>query len=104
MTGARFLCLTEKELERIKDGGENKVLRRFRKKGRTQLRFPSSEISSKVEKFKQEIASELGSDFDSNYWGNIGTRECGEMGGELIRSMLAEAEKELHQKKGGFNE
>lgn len=57
-----------------------------------------------MDQFKYEMASELGinPEYKSGYWGNISSRECGAVGGHMVRRMIAEAEKSLIQQLGGF--
>lgn len=57
-----------------------------------------------MDQFKYEMASELGinPEYKSGYWGNISSRECGAVGGHMVRRMIAEAEKSLIQQQGGF--
>ncbi|MGE5509344.1 MAG: small, acid-soluble spore protein, alpha/beta type [Chitinophagales bacterium] len=50
-----------------------------------------------LDNFKYEIATELGinQDYKSGYWGNISSRECGAVGGHMVRRMIAAAEQSL---------
>jgi len=50
-----------------------------------------------MEQFKYEVASELGinPDYKTGYWGNISSRECGAVGGHMVRRMIAAAEQSL---------
>ncbi len=50
-----------------------------------------------LDQFKYEVASELGinNDYKSGYWGNISSRECGAVGGHMVRRMIAAAEQSL---------
>ncbi|HHT42159.1 MAG TPA: alpha/beta-type small acid-soluble spore protein [Firmicutes bacterium] len=62
------------------------------------------EAKQAMDQFKYEMASELGinPEYQSGYWGNISSRECGAVGGHMVRRMIAEAEKSLIQREGGF--
>ncbi|NMB39207.1 MAG: alpha/beta-type small acid-soluble spore protein [Firmicutes bacterium] len=57
-----------------------------------------------MDKFKYEVASELGinPEYKSGYWGNISSRECGAVGGHMVRRMIAAAEQSLINKQSGF--
>ena len=57
-----------------------------------------------MDRFKYEMASELGinPEYQSGYWGNISSRECGAVGGHMVRRMIAEAAQSLMQREGGF--
>ncbi len=50
-----------------------------------------------LEQFKYEVANELGinNEFQTGYWGNISSRECGAVGGHMVRRMIAAAEQSL---------
>ncbi|MCK9221435.1 MAG: alpha/beta-type small acid-soluble spore protein [Limnochordia bacterium] len=50
-----------------------------------------------LDQFKYEVASELGinPEYQSGYWGNISSRECGAVGGHMVRRMIAAAEQSL---------
>lgn len=50
-----------------------------------------------LNQFKYEVASELGinPEYKTGYWGNISSRECGAVGGHMVRRMIALAEQEL---------
>ncbi|HHT37769.1 MAG: small, acid-soluble spore protein, alpha/beta type [Candidatus Wallacebacter cryptica] len=62
------------------------------------------EAAQAMEKFKYEVASELGinPEYQSGYWGNISSRECGAVGGHMVRRMIAAAEQSLINQQGGF--
>lgn len=50
-----------------------------------------------LNQFKYEVAAELGinPEYKTGYWGNISSRECGAVGGHMVRRMIALAEGEL---------
>ena len=50
-----------------------------------------------LNQFKYEVANELGinPEYKTGYWGNISSRECGSVGGHMVRRMIALAEQEL---------
>lgn len=50
-----------------------------------------------LDNFKYEVATELGinPEYKSGYWGNISSRECGAVGGHMVRRMIAAAEQSL---------
>lgn len=57
-----------------------------------------------MDKFKYEVATELGinNEYQTGYWGNISSRECGAVGGHMVRRMIAAAEQSLIEQQGGF--
>ncbi len=76
------------------------MARRSRKKNRILV----PEATDAMNQFKYEMAAELGinPEYKSGYWGNISSRECGAVGGHMVRRMLAEAERSLNNQEGGF--
>ncbi|HHY09641.1 MAG TPA: alpha/beta-type small acid-soluble spore protein [Firmicutes bacterium] len=50
-----------------------------------------------MNQFKYEVANELGinPEYKSGYWGNIPSRECGAVGGHMVRRMVAAAQRSL---------
>ncbi len=59
-----------------------------------------------MNQFKYEVATELGinPEYKSGYWGNISSRECGAVGGHMVRRMIAAAQQSLinQGQAGGF--
>ncbi|NLM39098.1 MAG: alpha/beta-type small acid-soluble spore protein [Firmicutes bacterium] len=57
-----------------------------------------------LNQFKYEVAAELGinPEYKTGYWGNISSRECGAVGGHMVRRMIALAEQELLRQQGAF--
>ena len=55
-----------------------------------------------LNQLKYEVASELGinPEYKTGYWGNITSRECGAVGGHMVRRMIAVAEQELLRQQG----
>ncbi|SDC73541.1 MULTISPECIES: alpha/beta-type small acid-soluble spore protein [unclassified Candidatus Frackibacter] len=43
-----------------------------------------------LDKFKMEAAQELNirDDYKSGYWGNLTSRECGAVGGQMVKKMI----------------
>lgn len=50
-----------------------------------------------LEQFKYEIANELGvsGGIQNGYWGNLSSRDCGAVGGHMVRRMIEMAEQQL---------
>ena len=73
-----------------------------RRRRRNRILVP--EARQAMDRFKYEMASELGinPEYQSGYWGNISSRECGAVGGHMVRRMIAEAEQSLMKQEGGF--
>jgi hypothetical protein len=53
-----------------------------------------------MDKFKVEVAEELGvsDEYKSGYWGNMTSRECGSVGGEMVKRMINEYENNIANK------
>jgi hypothetical protein len=47
-----------------------------------------------MDKFKMEAAQELNvsDDYKSGYWGNMTSRECGSVGGQMVKKMVQQYE------------
>ncbi len=57
-----------------------------------------------MNQFKYEVATELGinPEYKTGYWGgNIPSRECGAVGGHMVRRMVAAAQQSLLGQGGG---
>lgn len=52
------------------------------------------QAKSGLDKFKMETAREIGVTF-TDYNGNLTSRECGSVGGEMVKKMVADFEKDL---------
>ncbi|MDS0528193.1 alpha/beta-type small acid-soluble spore protein [Clostridium sp. SHJSY1] len=52
------------------------------------------ESKNGLSKFKNEVAQELGVPF-SDYNGNISSRQCGSVGGEMVKRMVQEYESKI---------
>ncbi|WP_084804267.1 alpha/beta-type small acid-soluble spore protein [Halonatronum saccharophilum] len=50
-----------------------------------------------MDKFKLEAAKELNvsQEYQSGYWGNITSRECGSVGGQMVKKMVEQYENNL---------
>ena len=50
-----------------------------------------------LDKFKLEAAQELNvsDEYKSGYWGNITSRECGSVGGQMVKKMIQAYEDQL---------
>lgn len=67
--------------------------------GRTQL---VPEAHSMLDNMKYEIAAEFGIPVyqgSEDYWGGIPSRDCGKVGGTMVKRMIAMAEQQIAQGK-----
>lgn len=54
------------------------------------------QAATALHNFKYEIASELGISVpQGDYWGNVSSRDCGAVGGNMVRKMISFAENQL---------
>ncbi|NLA59064.1 MAG: alpha/beta-type small acid-soluble spore protein [Firmicutes bacterium] len=60
------------------------------------------EAYNALQQFKYETANELGIQVpEGDYWGHISSRDCGAVGGNMVRKMIAAAEQSLIAQAGG---
>ena len=53
------------------------------------------EAKSAMDKFKMEVANELGVDLKKGYNGNLTTKQTGSIGGEMVRRMIKRQEEQM---------
>ena len=53
------------------------------------------EAKAALERFKTEVASELGVNLKEGYNGDLTSKEAGSIGGEMVKRMIAYAETNL---------
>jgi hypothetical protein len=54
------------------------------------------EAKKGLSQFKYEVANEIGVNVpDSGYWGNMTSRECGSVGGYMVKKMVEAYERNL---------
>ena len=56
------------------------------------------EAKASLDKFKYEVASEVGVDLKSGYNGNISARDAGKIGGNMVRKMIEHYENQMLNK------
>ena len=56
------------------------------------------EAMDALEKFKYEVASEVGVTLKNGYNGNISARDAGKIGGNMVRKMIQQAENSMLNK------
>jgi hypothetical protein len=63
------------------------------------------EAHKALDKMKYEIAAELGvpvQQGSEDYWGHVPSRDCGAVGGHMVRKMIEMAERSLVNKHGTY--
>jgi len=54
------------------------------------------EAQATLDKFKEEVANEIGVQVpESGYWGNMTSRDCGSVGGYMVKKMVESYERSL---------
>ena len=53
------------------------------------------EAKAAMDKFKTEVASELGVNLKEGYNGDLTSKEAGSVGGEMVRKMIKKQEEEM---------
>ena len=53
------------------------------------------EAMNALDKFKYEVASEVGVNLKDGYNGDISARDAGRIGGQMVKKMIEEAERNM---------
>lgn len=53
------------------------------------------EAMDSLEKFKYEVANEVGVNLKNGYNGNISARDAGKIGGNMVKKMIQQAENSM---------
>ena len=56
------------------------------------------EAKEAMNRFKQEVASELGINLKEGYNGDLTSREAGSIGGEMVKQMIMKQEEQMSGK------
>lgn len=56
------------------------------------------ESRESLEKFKYEVANEVGVNLKNGYNGNISARDAGRIGGNMVRKLIEQAETQMANK------
>ena len=56
------------------------------------------EAMDSLERFKYEVANEVGVNLKNGYNGNISARDAGKIGGNMVRKMIQQAENQMINK------
>lgn len=62
------------------------------------------EAEGAMDTLKKSIASEFGIDFDSSYKGNLSAKQCGKVGGEMVRRIIEQMKQEIAQTPDRFRQ
>jgi hypothetical protein len=53
------------------------------------------EAKSAMDNLKRSIATEFGIDFNADYKGNLTAKQCGKIGGEMVRRIIQQMKNEM---------
>ena len=56
------------------------------------------EAKDALERFKYEVANEVGVNLKNGYNGNISARDAGKIGGNMVRKLIEQAEHQMSSK------
>ncbi len=56
------------------------------------------EAMDSLERFKYEVASEVGVNLKNGYNGNISARDAGRIGGNMVKKLIEQAENQMANK------
>ena len=56
------------------------------------------EAMDSLERFKYEVANEVGVNLKNGYNGNISARDAGKIGGNMVRKLIEQAENQMANK------
>ena len=56
------------------------------------------EAMDSLQRFKYEVASEVGVNLKNGYNGNISARDAGRIGGNMVRKLIEQAENQMANK------
>ena len=68
----------------------------------SKILVPEAEVA--MDTLKKSIASEFGIDFDSDYKGNLSAKQCGKVGGEMVRRIIEQMKLEIAQSPNRFRQ
>lgn len=63
--------------------------------GKKSSRILVPEAENAMDNLKKSIATEFGIDFNSEYKGNLSAKECGVVGGEMVRRIIEQMKNEM---------
>lgn len=65
-------------------------------KSSSRMTVPSAKGA--MDKFKMEVANELGVDLKEGYNGDLTSKEAGSVGGQMVRKMIKKQEEQMSEK------
>lgn len=68
----------------------------------SKILVPEAEVA--MDTLKKSIASEFGIDFSGDYKGNLSAKQCGKVGGEMVRRIIEQMKQEIAQSPNRFRQ
>lgn len=68
----------------------------------SKILVPEAEVA--MDTLKKTVASEFGIDFNSDYKGNLSAKQCGQVGGEMVRRIIEQMKLEIAQSPNRFRQ
>jgi hypothetical protein len=72
--------------------------------GRRSSKILVPEAEGAMDNLKNSIASEFGIDFTDTYKGNLSAKQCGKVGGEMVRRIIEQMKNEISQSPDRFRQ
>lgn len=72
--------------------------------GKSANRMEVPKAKGAMDKFKMEVANELGVDLKKGYNGDLTTKQSGSIGGEMVRRMIKKQEEQMAGKDSDLSE
>ena len=64
----------------------------------TNSKMTNKQAKAALDKFKYEVANELGVNLKQGYNGDLTSREAGSIGGEMVKRLVAQAANQMQSK------
>lgn len=59
------------------------------------MAYANPETKAALDKFKNEVANEIGVNLKQGYNGDLTSKQAGSIGGQMVKKMIAQAEGQL---------
>ncbi|MEG1990159.1 MAG: alpha/beta-type small acid-soluble spore protein [Clostridia bacterium] len=59
------------------------------------MAYANPEAKAALDKFKNEVANEIGVNLKQGYNGDLTSKQAGSIGGQMVKKMIAQAEGQL---------
>ncbi|MCX8074083.1 MAG: alpha/beta-type small acid-soluble spore protein [Clostridia bacterium] len=62
------------------------------------MAYANPQAKAALDKFKYEVANEVGVNLKQGYNGDLTSKQAGSIGGQMVKKMIAQAESQLSSK------